>query len=149
MMPILMIVMVFVLRQVISKAPDKTKGAPEDSTPIEVASAGSGVEIDWQVPEPLPAMMRDPIKLPGQNNGEIGEPNGIQNQGPNETTNQAETVTINIKDIVYSADKPSAFIGSKIVYVGDKVDGVTIVRIERDRVELEKNGKRWVQKIRE
>jgi hypothetical protein len=147
--PILLIVMVFVLRQVISKAPDKTKGAPKDNAPVEVANAGSGIEIDWQVPEPLPAITRDPIKLPGQSNSQIEEPNGIRNQGPNETTNQAETISISVKDIVYSADKPSAFIGSKIVYVGDKVDGLTIVRIERDRVEFEKNGKRWVQKMRE
>jgi len=149
MVPILLIVMVFVLRQVISKAPDKTKGAPKDNTPVEVANAGSGVEIDWQVPELLPAIMRDPIKLPGQSNSQIEEPNGIQNQGPSETTNETKPVIIRVKDIVYSADKPSAFIGSKIVYVGDKVDGVTIVRIDRDRVEFEKNGKRWVQKMRE
>ena len=149
MVPILLIVMVFLLRQVISKAPDKTNGAPKDNTPVEVANAGSGIEIDWRIPEPLPAITRDPIKLPGQSDSQIEEPNGIRNQGPNETINQAETITISVKDIVYSADKPSAFIGSKIVYVGDKVDGVTIVRIERDRVEFEKNGKRWVQKMRE
>jgi len=149
MVPILLIVMVFVLRQVISKAPDKTEGAPKDNTPVEVANADSGIKIDWQVPELLPAMMRDPIKLPGQSNGQIEEPNGIQNQGSNETTNETKPVIIKVKDIVYSADKPSAFIGSKIVYVGDKVDGVTIVRIDRDRVEFEKNGKRWVQKMRE
>ena len=58
-------------------------------------------------------------------------------------------VNMKVQDIVYSEDKPSAFIASKIVYTGDTVNGVTVVRIERDRVEFEKNGKRWVQKIRE
>jgi len=149
MVPILLIVMIFLLRQVISKAPDKTKGAPNDNAPLEVANAGSGIEIDWQVPEPLPAITRDPIKLPGQSDSRTEEPNGIQNQGPNETTDGTENIIISVKDIVYSADKPSAFIGSKIVYVGDTVDGATIVRIERDSVEFEKNGKRWVQKIHE
>jgi len=149
MVPILLVVMVFLLRQFISKAPDKTNGAPKDNAPVEVANTGSGIEIDWQVPEPLPAITRDPIKLPGQDESQNAGQDENPGEGPNVTVVETNPVAIKVKDIVYSADKPSAFIGSKIAYVGDKVDGVTIVRIERDRVEFEKNGKRWVQKMRE
>ena len=149
MVPILLIVMVFLLRQFISKAPDKTKGAPNDNAPVEVANTGSGIEIDWQVPEPLPVITRDPIKLPGQDESQNAGQDENPGEGPNVTVVETNPVAMKVKDIVYSADKPSAFIGSKIVYVGDKVEGVTIVRIERDRIEFEKNGKRWVQKMRE
>jgi hypothetical protein len=139
--PVLAIIMIFMFRQVLSKAPHNTEGATNDDAPLVVAIAGSDNEIDWQIPEPLPAMMRDPIKLPDQGN--------TQNEGQNETTNETRTGTMNIRDIVYSKDKPSAVVGTQIVYVGDKINGITIVSIERDSVEFEKDGKRWVHKIRE
>jgi hypothetical protein len=139
--PVLAIIMIFMFRQVLSKAPHNTEGATNDDAPPLVAIAGSDNEIDWQIPEPLPAMMRDPIKLPDQDNTQSG--------GQEETTGETKTGIINVRDIVYSKDKPSAVVGTHIVYVGDKINDVTIVRIERDSVEFEKDGKRWVEKIHE
>ncbi len=54
-----------------------------------------------------------------------------------------------VRDIVYSKDKPSAVIGSKIVYVGDKINDITIVKINRDSIEFERNGDRWEQNVRD
>jgi hypothetical protein len=131
--------MIFMFRQVLSKAPHNTEGATNDDAPPVVAIGSSDNEIDWQIPEPLPAMMRDPIRLPDQDN--------TQNEGQNETTSDTKAGTIDIRDIVYSKDKPSAVVGTHIVYVGDKINDITIVNIERDSVEFEKDGKRWVEKI--
>jgi len=141
MMPILVIIMIFAFRQVLSKAPRKTKGAGTHDTPVVVANADSGREIDWKVPEPIAIITRDPIKLPDESN--------TQNGDPNETTGKVTTGTIIIRDIVYSHDRPSAVIGSKIVYVGDKVNDATIIKINRDSIEFETDEKKWVQKVRE
>jgi len=141
MVPILAIIMIFAFRQVLSKAPRKTKGAGTDDTPVVVANANPGREIDWKVPEPISVMTRDPIKLPDGSN--------TQNGDPNETTGRVTTGTIIIRDIVYSHDRPSAVIGSKIVYVGDKVNDATIIKINRDSIEFETDEKKWVQKVRE
>jgi hypothetical protein len=54
-----------------------------------------------------------------------------------------------ISSIVYSELKPAAIIGGKIVYQGESSNSVKIVGIYRDRVEFEKNGKKWEQKVRE
>jgi hypothetical protein len=35
------------------------------------------------------------------------------------------------------------------VYVGDVINDATIIKIDRDSVEFEKNGDRWEQKVRE
>ena len=78
MVPILAIIMIFAFRQFLSKAPSKTKGAGTDETPVVVASADSGHEIDWTVPEPISVMTRDPIKLPEQNAELNGEENGTE-----------------------------------------------------------------------
>jgi len=143
MVPILAIIMIFAFRQVLSKAPRKTKGAGTDDAPV-VANVDTGHEIDWKIPEPITIISRDPIKLPDESNTQVPE------QGPlDETAGDVTTGTIMVRDIVYSDDKPSALVGSKIVYVGDVISGVTVVKIDRDSVEFEKDGERWEQKVRE
>lgn len=137
--PILAIILIFVFRQVLSKSPRNAKGAAAEDVPVAIA-ADSGHEIDWQIPEPLPATMRDPTKLSGQID--------TQSEEQNETVNTAKSELINIGPIVYSHDKPSAVINGRITYVGDVVNGVTILRIHRDGVECEKDGEKWLQKRR-
>jgi hypothetical protein len=145
MIPILAIIMIFAFRQVLSKAPHQTEGSETDDTPIPVSNANSGSEIDWQIPEPIKIVTRDPIQLPDDNNTQNGGESTEQN-GADNTENQGVII---IKDIVYSKDKPSAVIGSRIVYVGDTIGGMTVVKIDRDSVEFEKDGKRWDQNVRD
>jgi hypothetical protein len=138
--PILAIVMIFVFRQVLSTSPRRTQGATDANTPV-VAAAKSSHEIDWQIPDPLPAMERDPTKLPEQ-------AAATSNTEPNQTVAEPGTEAFDVRDIVYSKDKPSAVVNAHIVYIGHKVGDATVVQILRDGVEFEKNGKRWVEKIR-
>ena len=145
MVPILAIIMIFAFRQVLSKAPRKTKGAGTDETTIVVTSADSGHEIDWKVPEPISVMTRDPIKLPEQTDTQNAE----QNTEENGTANKTNQGVITVRDIVYSHDRPSAVIGTKILYEGDKVNDATIIKINRNSIEFEKNGEKWEQKVRE
>ncbi|MGD0552101.1 MAG: hypothetical protein ABSB25_05560 [Sedimentisphaerales bacterium] len=54
-----------------------------------------------------------------------------------------------ISGILYSADKPAAIVGPKIVYQEDKLGNVRVVKINVDTVEFDKNGHSWTQKIGE
>jgi hypothetical protein len=137
--------MIFAFRQVLSKAPQKTKGAGPDEALVVVANVDSGQEIDWKIPEAITVMTRDPMKLPD----EIDTQNTEQNAAQNETANKPKQEVIIVRAIVYSDDRPSALIGTKIVYVGDKVNDATIVKINRDSIEFENDESRWVQKVRE
>jgi hypothetical protein len=141
--PILAIVMIFVLRQVLSTAPRKTEGATKNDPPVVVAAADFDNEIDWKIPEPLPAVMRDPIKLPDESNVQNGEQDGTTNE------NETETGIISVKAIVYSVDKPSAVINGCIVHIGDKVSDASVINISQDGVEFERDGEKWVQKVHE
>lgn len=136
--PVLAIVMIFMFRQVLSTSPDQTQAATDDEMPL-LGTGKTSDEIDWQIPDPLPAIERDPTKLPNQ----------VVSTGtePNEVVIEPDTATIDVRDIVFSKDKPSAVINARIVYVGDKVGGATVVRILRDGVEFEKDGKTWVLKV--
>lgn len=138
--PILAIVMIFVFRQVLSTSPRKTKGATEDET-LVAAGVKSGQDIDWRIPDPLPETMRDPIKLGAQSSANDTEPNG--------TAAEPTAGDIDVRDIIFSKDKPSAFVNGRIVYIGDKIHDATVVQINRDGVEFEKDGKKWIQNIRD
>ncbi len=53
---------------------------------------------------------------------------------------------VSVKGILYSEDRPSVLIDGSIATEGDIVAGVKIVKIYKDRVELEKDGVKWTQR---
>ena len=54
----------------------------------------------------------------------------------------------NVSGVLYNEENPSAVIGNRVVYEGDKVADSIIVKIDRDSVEFERNGQRWTQKVK-
>jgi len=58
-------------------------------------------------------------------------------------------VRLTVQGILYSEDKASAVIGNQIVHEGERIRGMTIIRISKDTVEFEMNGKKWTQKVRQ
>ena len=68
-----------------------------------------------------------------------------------ENLSQAKPQTTHgvIAGIIYSADDPVSIIDGTIVRQNENIHGVKIVKILEDRVEFEKNGRTWTQKIRE
>jgi len=54
-----------------------------------------------------------------------------------------------ITGIVYSDDKAAAVVGTKVVYTGDSLGAIKVVKIDNETVEFEKNGKTWIQKVGE
>ncbi len=137
--PILAIVMIFVLRQVLSKAPQETEGSVNDDA-LVVTNVNSDNEIDWQIPEPMPAAMRDPIKLGDQ---------GTLDYGQLDMSNGIGTGILSVRGILYSDDKPSAVIGNQIVHLNEKINEAIIVKIDKDFVVFERDGKRWTKKVAE
>ena len=67
----------------------------------------------------------------------------------NDNTIKTESVTFGlVTGICRSIDKPLAVINNKmVVYEGDTIDGVTIVRIFEEKVEFIKNGRNYVKEI--
>ena len=56
---------------------------------------------------------------------------------------------LKVSCIMYSDEKPSAFINDSIVFVGDKITDKTVKQIERDRVTLTDGTKDYVLKLQE
>ena len=134
MVPIFFIALIFIIRQVFGTNARKTEAAVESNVP-GVAAVDSKSKVDWEIPPPYPTTLRDPEQL-----GHVEtEQNEIETR---------ELIKLDVKSVLYSEDNPSAVIGSKIVHEGEKIRDVTIVKINRDSVEFEMNGKKWTQKVR-
>lgn len=150
--PILLVVFVIMMSKLLGTPSPKTTWSAE---PKPATAAGqSETEIDWQMPEPYPATLRDPMQLTAEMTAQIeAEANaktegGTGQTGPGATEPQAgKTGELTVKGILYSEDKPAAVIGARIAHVGDTIAGATIVKITKSSVEFEKDGKRWTQAI--
>ena len=138
MMPMLSIVLIFMLFRggVFGTGARNTEASAED-TATGLVTAGANTKIDWEIPAPYPATLRDPMRL-------------VPVEIPQtEQTGQTETkkiIKLIVRSILYS-DNPSAVIGNQIVHEGEKIRGVSIIKISKDNVELEMNGKTWTQKV--
>jgi outer membrane biosynthesis protein TonB len=125
--PTLFLIMIFAFSRVLSGPSPGSAGA-KTFGPSNTIAASKG-EIDWQIPDTYPTTLRDPMQF-----GSV-------------TTALNGTGNLIVKGIVYSKEKPSAVIDNQIVHEGEKVSGATVVKINKDSVELEMNGKRWTQKV--
>jgi hypothetical protein len=126
--PVLAIVLLFVVVNAV-KTPNGTSVAPSNKANA-AAAAVSGSKINWEIPQPIPANLRNPMVF-----GAASASGSGTAEGPA------------VKGIVYSADKPSAIIGDRIVSVGDTVAGATIVKINSDSVDFAAGDKKWTQKV--
>jgi len=136
MIPLLFIVLIFMLFRggVFGTSAGHTEASAED-TASGVVTAGAKTKIDWEIPEPYPTTLRDPMRL-------------VPVEIPQtEQTETGKTIELIVKGILYSEDNPSAVIGGRIVHEGDKIRGVSVIKISKDSVEFEVNGKRWTQKV--
>jgi hypothetical protein len=136
-MPLLFIVLIFMLIKggVFGTSVRKTEASTEDNV-SSVATADSNTKIDWEIPAPYPTTLRDPMQL------------GPVETAQTETETETRTfVKLIVKGILYAEDNASAVIGNQIVHEGEKIRGVTVVKISQDSVEFEMNAKRWTQKV--
>ena len=52
-----------------------------------------------------------------------------------------------VTGIMYNPENPCAIIGGEVVHEGETIGGYRVIKIHRDRVELEKNGKRVTEPV--
>jgi len=97
-------------------------------------TAGPNIKIDWPIPPVYPKDIRDPMRIMEVNLRTSADV-------------EAGTGRPIVRGIVYSAIMPTAVIGKQIMREGEEVLGATIVKIDLDGVEFERNGQRWIQQV--
>lgn len=136
MIPILASVFIFVLRQVFWTAPHTIEAAVENEKPGAATTISTSNEIDWKIPDLLPSSLRDPLKMISSGNKQ------------DDAEEPVEIIELNVNGILHSEDNPSVLIDDRIAHEGEKISGVTIVKINKNSVEFELNGNKWEQSVR-
>ena len=133
MVPLFSIVLIVMLFRggVFGTGARHTEASAEDNA-SGVVTAGVNTKIDWEIPAPYPATLRDPMRLVPAATGQ---------------TETGKTIKLIVKGILYTEDKPSAVIGNQIVHEGETIRGVSVIKISKDSVEFELNGETWTQKV--
>jgi len=124
--PLLVVVLIVVLPQVLKKPARNINKTKQTDTPVVLKTSK---DINWQIPELYPESLRDPMKA-----GTV-------------STTKAVTGDIVVKGILFSLDNPSALIAEEIVHEGDQVLGATIIKINKDNVQFERDGQTWTQSV--
>ncbi|MGD8787383.1 MAG: hypothetical protein PVJ60_08165, partial [Phycisphaerales bacterium] len=132
--PVLFVALIFVLRGVFGTPVRNTKASEEDNTSKAAASLDNSIE--WEIPAPYKSKFRNPLRL------------GSAETGFDDEIDPGQLVHLDLRGILYTEDKSSAAINGQVMYEGEKIRGVTIVKITKESVEFEFNGKRWTQKVR-
>ncbi len=138
--PALSIVLIFVLVRVLgSNSAGKrrtTKVAASSST------TKNSRAIDWKLPQPYSAQIRDPMKRGASTSQWSASSN---NTGSNAwLSNDGQIV---LSGIVHGKDKANAIVGMQIVREGDKLGDVMVVKINKSSVEFERNGQQKILKV--
>jgi hypothetical protein len=124
--PVLFVILIVVFTQVF-KSPAKNINAAASTDTAAVVQISK--EINWQVPEPYPENLRDPMKR-----GSV-------------TTARVVYNDIMVKGILYSQDNPAALIAEEIVHEGDQIFGATVIKINKENVRFERDGETWTQSV--
>ena len=61
--------------------------------------------------------------------------------------NECRNKTGLVRSIIYTITDSSVLINNKVVKEGEKIHGIRIVKIYPNKIEFEKNGKRWIQRV--
>jgi hypothetical protein len=131
--PVLCLVLVFVIFKFVLPASPKKRPGPKIQTVLDEVL--TPVKINWQIPQPISASLRDPMKPL------ILDQIGADGQ----TTSGVAGITLT--GIVYSEDNPAAIIGTQVMHTGEKIGDVSIVKIDRDTVTFERNGQTKILRV--
>jgi hypothetical protein len=146
--PVLFIILVLVIISVYgtgttTQIADKNPQAEVKTK--EISPDNSTVKIDWQIPAPYSARLVDPMvpDRPKNIGGIKVIEEHITEEGAAYDSEGTIQESIVINSILHSALESSIVIGDDILYEGDTISGVTIIKINKDNVLFEKEGKQF------
>jgi len=134
--PVLLVALIVVYMRVLS--PSGSSSPPRQVTPSG-ATSELKTDFEWTMPQPYPADLRDPM---------VFKPVKTVEPAPNNATTPEQPPEIRIDGIVWSNTKPLAIIGKKIISEGQTISGAKVVKINKDSVEFEKDGKTWTLPVK-
>jgi len=127
--PVLFIVLIVVLVRVITPPVRGTQSV--DTKTLPSGNPEARTKIEWKIPEPYPVTLRDPMKVVQVKQVVVGKTGD----------------ELIIKGIIWGEQNPLVIINKQTLKEGDTISGTTVVKINKDSVVLERDGKNWTQSV--
>ncbi len=135
---LLLIPVLAVVLWLLIRGPAATISTAAAETPDpETVLSHEAEEIDWEIPPIYQSSGRDPMQL--------APPAFVDEDSTEPQTKVRANLTL--RGILYSEDESLAMIGTSLVHEGQQVSGATVVKIDKDSVEFEMDGRRWKQMV--
>jgi hypothetical protein len=136
-------VFVFIIFKTLVPAAQRTPQAVSAAVALDenlLAKARHVTKINWRIPDLIGQLPRDPMSYtPGK-----PCPDSVLEVFSDA---QEKTPKLLLKGIAHSEDDAVAIINKEIVHKGDRVDGVTVIDIQANYIELEYQGHKWTQTL--
>jgi len=134
--PILALVLLYLSKNPLMRS---SPAQAQEEPRAEVAPvAMSDVELTWEIPPLYQPNGRDPMRRPAPSVPVTEVP------APEPLRQYASFV---VTGILHSEDRPVAIVDTILVHEGKQIFGATVVKIEKDAVQFEMNGRTWRQAV--
>gem|GEM_PF-3161224 len=134
--PVLAFVLLYVSKNplVRSSPAQAQQEPPAEAAPVAI----SDVELAWEIPPLYPLGGRDPMRLPAPAVpvAEVPAPEPVRRYA-----------SFTVTGILHSEDRPVAIVDTILVREGKEIFGAKVVKIEKDAVLFEMNGRTWRQAV--
>jgi hypothetical protein len=131
--PVLAVVLWFLIRDPMATVSTTAAETPDPET----IRSHEAEDIDWEIPPIYQSSSRDPMQL---------APPAFLDEDSTEPQTKVQ-VNLTLRGILYSEGESLAMIGTSLVHEGQQVSGATVIKIDKDSVEFEMDGRRWKQKV--
>ncbi|HSV99444.1 MAG TPA: hypothetical protein VLI39_04680 [Sedimentisphaerales bacterium] len=134
--PILALVLLYLSKNPLMRS---SPAQAQEEPPVEVAPVAiSDVELTWAIPPLYQPNGRDPMRRPAPSVpvAEVPAPEPLR-----------QYASFVVTGILHSEDRPVAIVDTILVHEGKQVFGATVVKIEKDAVQFEMNGRTWRQAV--
>ena len=111
----------------------KTSKKASDTPDTTQTVQNEGSALQWHSPQPMPEQLRNPM-----------DPVVVQAVEEVKTAGSRQML---VRGIVFSKTRPTAIVNDKIVAEGETINGATVIKIDKETVEFEKEGNRWTQPV--
>lgn len=152
--PVLAVILVLIFVKVLGEPARSDAGVGfSQASASEAESDGeeaSEKEVNWELPAVMSKSARDPMKW-GGGLSSLHLPDASSGTMTVKTDEQQaeQLMNLEVTGILYSKERSAAIVGTQIVHEGDTVLGAVVVKINQDSIELELDGRRWKQQLRQ
>ncbi|MDD5459791.1 MAG: hypothetical protein PHF37_10415 [Phycisphaerae bacterium] len=134
--PLLFVVFIVMFANALNLGGSDSPAVQGSQATVNMAATGlrlTPIAIKWKIPEVYSATLLDPMQMQRSRQADV---------------DTQSNYVLQVTAIVISEEKRLALLRTgQIVKEGEEINGIKFIKVNKDSVELEQDGKKWIQKV--